>query len=101
LPGPVLADEDIFTADDSVMSQGKNNRCDVLLLGTVVTMDRDHTIIEDGAVAVCGATIAAVGPARELRQLPGGGDPYLPKALIMPGLVNAHPRRHVTCGAGR
>ena len=83
------------------MSEGKNNRCDVLLLGTVVTMDRDHTIIEDGAVAVCGATIAAVGPARELRQQYQAAETLtLPKALIMPGLVNVHTHAAMSCMRG-
>ncbi|MBU0966276.1 MAG: amidohydrolase [Proteobacteria bacterium] len=83
------------------MTQGNNNRCDVLLLGTVVTMDSNNTIINDGAVAVCGATIAAVGPARELqRHYQAAETLALPKALIMPGLVNVHTHAAMSCMRG-
>ena len=41
--------------------------------------------IRDGAVAIDGGRIAAVGPADEL----GPGTPY-PGSVIIPGLVNAH-----------
>jgi 5-methylthioadenosine/S-adenosylhomocysteine deaminase len=83
------------------MIQENNNRCDVLLLGTVVTMDSNNTIIDDGAVAVCGATIAAVGPARELqRHYQATETLSLPKALIMPGLVNVHTHAAMSCMRG-
>jgi hypothetical protein len=35
--------------------------------GTVVTMDGDYTLYEDGAVAVRGDSIVAVGPTAEIR----------------------------------
>lgn len=59
--------------------------------GTVVTMDADFRVIEDGALAVRDDKIAAVGTAADLtdryaakRKLDARG------AIIMPGLVNAH-----------
>lgn len=65
----------------------------LILNGLVVTEDADQTVIADGAVAVRGNTIAAVGPLAELdgglaataRQVidAGGG-------IVMPGLVNIH-----------
>jgi len=59
--------------------------------GTVITVDREHRVISDGAVAVRDGRIVAVGKAAEVgRQFrvrevvdAGGG-------LILPGLVNAH-----------
>ena len=40
----------------------------MLVEGTVVTMDPDRRVISDGAVAVAGDRIAAVGKADELRS---------------------------------
>ncbi|RJX28057.1 MAG: amidohydrolase [Desulfurivibrio sp.] len=79
----------------------EKQRCDVLLLGIVVTMDSNDAIIEDGAVAVCGATIAAVGPASELRrQYQATETLTLPRALIMPGLINVHTHAAMSCMRG-
>ena len=65
---------------------------DLLLRGgTVVTMDSAFRVLEDGAVAVKGERIVAVGPARELaarfapaRTIDAAG------RIVMPGLVNTH-----------
>ena len=65
---------------------------DVLLTnGVVVTQNERREIIDDGAVAVTGDEISAVGPADRLREETspervvdaGGG-------AIVPGLINAH-----------
>ncbi len=70
------------------------NRAHVSLLitgGTVVTMDRAGTVIADGAVAIDGATIVAIGSATDLdaryvarERLDVRGQ------VIMPGLINTH-----------
>src|SRR5579862_6942676 len=59
--------------------------------GTVVTMDAQHRVIEDGAVAIQGDSIAAVGKradlesqANEARTIDATG------TLVLPGLVNGH-----------
>ena len=59
--------------------------------GVVVTMDANATVIDDGAVAVNGTTIVAVGPRRDLEGR------YAAKTtidahgqVIMPGLINTH-----------
>lgn len=64
---------------------------DYLATGTVITMDPQRRIIKDGAVAVSGQQIAAVGK-RELlqqhyqaRQTLGG-----PRDIIIPGLIDCH-----------
>jgi len=67
-------------------------KVDLLILGgTVVAMDEARTIIKDGAVAVNGGTIVAVGTKEEIGQkytsekiLNGDG-----KAVV-PGLINGH-----------
>ena len=59
--------------------------------GWVVTMDAQGTILENGAVAVDGERIVAIGPSAELAtQYP---EAYVLSAnggAIMPGLVNTH-----------
>jgi 5-methylthioadenosine/S-adenosylhomocysteine deaminase len=59
--------------------------------GTVVTFDPQGTVIADGAVAVVGDRIAAVGPAGEVgRAFPGAERIDASGAIVMPGLINAH-----------
>ncbi len=69
--------------------------------GTVVTMDADRRVIEDGAVAIRGERIVAVGPASELarryrarRRLRADG------RLVLPGLINAHTHAAMTLFRG-
>ena len=59
--------------------------------GTVITMDAEFRVIEDGGVAIEGDTIAAVGKRAELetragnaRRIEAGG------TLVMPGMINGH-----------
>lgn len=59
--------------------------------GTVVTMDQSSRVIENGAVAVRGERIVAVGPASEIaskyaasRVINAAGK------VVMPGLINTH-----------
>jgi 5-methylthioadenosine/S-adenosylhomocysteine deaminase len=63
----------------------------VILGGTVVTMDGGRRVIEDGAVAIKGGVIEAVGPRKEItagfrgrRVINAAG-----KAVV-PGLINTH-----------
>lgn len=66
-----------------------------IVTGTVVTMDRARTVIADGAVAITGATIAAVGPADAIvADHPDATVVGRPDDLVLPGYVNAH--QHLT-----
>src|SRR5437868_163491 len=57
----------------------------------VVTVNPQHRIIENGAVAVRADRIIAVGPASELaKQYRPRQRVDRPNALIMPGLINTH-----------
>lgn len=57
----------------------------------LLTMDSRQTVIEEGAVAIAGETIAAVGPAAVLlARYPQAEVVAEPHGLIMPGLVNVH-----------
>ena len=59
--------------------------------GTVVTFDACGTVVEDGAVAVSGRRIAAVGPEAELAAAyPRAERIDIGGGLILPGLINAH-----------
>ena len=67
-------------------------RVDLLVTGgTVVTMDAERRVIENGAVAIRGERIVAVGPAAELERQ------YRPRRrlraqgrLVLPGFINTH-----------
>jgi cytosine/adenosine deaminase-related metal-dependent hydrolase len=64
---------------------------DVLIEGTVITMDPERRVIRDGAVAVSGGRIAAVGEAGDLRErfeaerTLGGR-----RRMVLPGLIDCH-----------
>ena len=70
----------------------ERERVDLLVTGgTVVTVDAERRVIENGAVAIRGERIVAVGPAAELekkykarRRMRAEG------RLILPGLINTH-----------
>ena len=64
---------------------------------TVITMDPERRIIEDGAVAIEGTRIAAVGPKDEVRRAIEGASAGPPAQVIdgrnmvaLPGLIDAH-----------
>ncbi len=73
-------------------SAGTDNAIDLIVLGDhIVTMDSDRTMIVNGAVAVDGGVIVAIGPRVDIqgrytaRQTLAGD-----KRVVMPGLVNGH-----------
>jgi len=65
---------------------------DLLVLnGTLVTMDKDHRVIDDAGVAVTGGRIVAVGTSQDIARsysaaqtVDAGGK------IIIPGLINGH-----------
>lgn len=72
---------------------------DLVLTGaTVVTMDSDRRVIEDGHVAIRDGRIVSVGPARECRVV-ATETRQLQDAVILPGLVNGH--THLSNGISR
>ena len=59
--------------------------------GTVVTMDVQRRVIEDGAVAIRGDSIVAVGPRAEIEsRFEAAQTIDAHGALVMPGLINGH-----------
>ncbi|MFZ0883686.1 MAG: amidohydrolase [Candidatus Acidiferrales bacterium] len=67
-------------------------KADLLVTGgTVVTMDAQRRVIEDGAVAVVGDSIAAVGTSADLAaRYEAAKTVDAHGAIVMPGLINGH-----------
>ena len=74
------------------------NQPDILLAhGSVLTMDESFTLIPDGAVAITGNIISAIGPAEELlRSLQAKEVVDCSDTAILPGLINAHTHAPMT-----
>ena len=63
----------------------------VVTNGTVVTMDAQRHVIENGAVAVHGDSIVAVGPSADIAaQYDAAKIVDARGAIVMPGLINGH-----------
>ncbi|MGB7228301.1 MAG: amidohydrolase family protein, partial [Candidatus Acidiferrales bacterium] len=77
-------------------------RVDLLIVhGTVITMDSARHVYDDGAVAIRGDSIVAVGPAQDLasrydatRTIDAGGQ------LVTPGLIDGHTHAAMTLFRG-
>ena len=76
----------------SLLSQTAKQPADLLIThGTVVTMDAPHSIYEDGAIAIIGDTIVAVGPSAEIEAKYSARQTIDAKnALVLPGFINGH-----------
>lgn len=71
-----------------------------LILRARVVLPVSRPPIEDGAVVVSGARIAAVGPWRQLRREFTGPLRDLGEIVLLPGLINAHCHLDYTHMAG-
>lgn len=59
--------------------------------GTVVTMDPDRRVIPEGAVAIAGERILAVGPSAEVAPLAQGAEVIdATGCAVLPGLIDGH-----------
>src|SRR5258708_35015118 len=57
----------------------------------VVTMDAQHRLIDDGAVAIRGERIVGVGKRADIeKQFQAPHKLDRPEAILMPGLINTH-----------
>ena len=81
-----------FLFSASLLSQVDKQKIDLIVDGgIVVTMDGPRTIYTNGAVAVQGDTIAAVGPQAEIEAkytAPQTIDAH--GGLVLPGFINGH-----------
>ena len=63
----------------------------LIVHGLVVTVDDDETLIEDGAIAISGTDIVAIGPFCELSPQYRAAEVIDATGhIVMPGLINAH-----------
>jgi 5-methylthioadenosine/S-adenosylhomocysteine deaminase len=71
---------------------GRMKRVDLLVLnGTLVTMDKDHRVIQDAGIAIEGGRIVAVGSRRDLVANYSSGHVIDASGrIIVPGLINGH-----------
>src|SRR5258705_10015865 len=75
-----------------VIGQRRGQRIDMLVTGgTIVTMDGERRVIEDGAVAVSNGRIVEVGKAAEMASRFDAKQTIDAKGkVIIPGLINGH-----------
>ena len=78
------------------------NEVDTLILGgTILCLDDHMTRIDDGALAIAGDAIIALGSKDELRdKFTSQNIIDGTKTLIMPGLINSHTHAAMTCFRG-
>ena len=81
---------------DAIMSEVQPIPADTLIVGaTLVTMDAGRRVIEDGALAIAGDRIVAVGPRHEVEPVVRARERIDGRRFVMtPGFVNGHV--HVT-----
>jgi 5-methylthioadenosine/S-adenosylhomocysteine deaminase len=73
----------------------------LIVHATVITMDDARTLIEDGAVAIQGSKIFALGPTTELEeQFQAPTVIEARNQIVMPGLINAHAHNGMTLFRG-
>ncbi|MCG6535201.1 MAG: amidohydrolase family protein, partial [Syntrophales bacterium LBB04] len=73
----------------------------VIAGGTILTLDEKLTRIDDGALAISGDTIVAIGKSHEINsQFTGRTVITADDSLVMPGLVNGHTHAAMTCFRG-
>jgi 5-methylthioadenosine/S-adenosylhomocysteine deaminase len=82
----------VFTFPAFLFCQNTQEKADVIISGgTVVTMDAPRSVYENGAVAVAGDTIVAVGPGPELKKkYPSARTIDASNMLVLPGFINGH-----------
>jgi len=74
---------------------------DILITnGTILTMDPDGRVIENGSIAVQGDQIAAVGTSKDFQDVHVSRLIDARGGLIMPGLINTHTHAAMTCFRG-
>lgn len=74
------------------MQSANVEQVDLLIsAGCIVTVDQQRQIIRDGAIAIKGGDIVAIGPRDAIeRAYVGHKTIHAPQGLITPGLIDAH-----------
>ncbi len=90
---PVCLLEILFAlmACGQAASQTTKQPADTIVTGMVVTMDARRSIFDDGAVAIIGDSIAAVGPRAAIEARFEGRQTIDARSqLVLPGFINGH-----------
>jgi 5-methylthioadenosine/S-adenosylhomocysteine deaminase len=82
----------LLTCLSAARSSPAQEKVDLLVTGgTVITMDAQRRVLDDGAIAVRADSIVAVGPRAELEtNFTAAKVINAHGAIVMPGLVNGH-----------
>ncbi len=82
----------------STQTPGNDDAIDLIIEGDyVVTMDDDSSVIADGAIAIDGGLIIAMGTADDINaQYTAGGHLSGDNRIVMPGLINGHSHAAMT-----
>src|SRR5829696_3026832 len=81
----------LFAISAPSQKRAATSNSDLLIVGTVVTMDKNHRVIENGAVAIKGDKIVAVGTKPEVaRRYRGARIIDATGRVVIPGLINTH-----------
>jgi 5-methylthioadenosine/S-adenosylhomocysteine deaminase len=87
-----------YEQSPSTQTPGDDDAIDLIIEGDyVVTMDDNDNVIADGAIAIDGGLIIAMGTADDINaQYTAGG--HLPgdNRIVMPGLINGHSHAAMT-----
>ncbi|MCE5264081.1 MAG: amidohydrolase [Deltaproteobacteria bacterium] len=75
---------------------------DTLIIGgRLLLMDEKDTVLPEGAVAIDGERVVAVGPPEEIQgRFTGRAVVDARDSLVMPGLINGHTHAAMTCFRG-
>lgn len=87
-----LAMAGAMTLGGAAFAQGARQPADMVITGgAVITMDAERRILDDGAVAIVGGRIAAVGTSAEIAQRYAAKETIdARRKVIMPGLIDGH-----------
>jgi 5-methylthioadenosine/S-adenosylhomocysteine deaminase len=92
----LVASASAFAAS-AIPQEGREQADLVIAGGTVVTMDADRRILEDGAIAVKGDTILEVGTRAKIEAAyPAATHIDARNHLVLPGFINGHTHAPMT-----
>ena len=81
----------LFDLSATLLAQSKQNVDAIWTARYVVTMDAQRRVVENGAVAITGDHVVAVGPISEIVRAYNAKQRIdRPDAILAPGLINTH-----------
>ena len=81
----------LFVLSATLLAQSKQNVDAIWTARYVVTMDAQRRVVENGAVAITGDHVVAVGPISEIVRAYNAKQRIdRPDAILAPGLINTH-----------